>query len=125
MTPLPTTGQKFTERAAQSHTPLPPPWRAVRNVPTAASTAPAAPNRPAVTSAVEQDGLKPFFVVQFNSTNDLALVCKEWVRVSDNVVYWPPFKNPQRINKAVAARIQADEGTWTKYSIAVLCQACK
>ena len=67
--------------------------------------------------------MKPFFVVQFNESTEIALVCKEWVR--DNVVYWPPFKNTQRINKAVVAQISADEETWTKYDITVVCTACK
>lgn len=64
-----------------------------------------------------------YLVVQFTNEKEIALIPSTWLD-GDSCAKWPPYKNPDKINKAVKDKL-LPESNWKSYPIEGLFGNCE
>ena len=60
-----------------------------------------------------------FVVAHFLATDEVEVLPSNWV-LSKDQAYWPPFKSPSAIIKAISKRIPAETDAWKLYKIRIM-----
>ena len=66
---------------------------------------------------------KMFYIVEFISTADIAVIPSLW-RLEHDVAVWPPYHSNSRIEKAVKNE-ESPGADWIRYSVRVIYNAGK
>ena len=58
-----------------------------------------------------------YYLIKFQASKDIAVVPVDWQ--DDGVVYWPRYKNTERVKRAVA-NCEEHEPNWLQYDVKVV-----